>query len=271
MASTDGLVLENDMTLGFGIYYPDIAALAPLTVTGPATGQYVAISNLGDETHKIPQGVAALNYQLADRRFSGAVANGSTSVHSYGDTLTVQGTPSSSAADANQPQCVNLVSAATAGSLAGYYSSAIHYIGRNPRFAALVRLVELTNVAVWCGFHSGNSTGLNNTDTPNTLSVAAFRFSPTRAGDTVWQCVTCNAASQQTTTPSGIAPTTNLVLLEIEVIAGQRVNFYIDRRLVASNTLTLPVSSASCRWQEIVEARDAAAHNIKFVQVDINS
>lgn len=267
MASADGLVIENDLTQGWGTTYPDVAAL---TSTGPASSQHQAISYLGDETHKIPSVGRRLNFQDADRRFSGGCASGAATVTSYGDTFTVQGTPSSSAADANQPQCVNCASAASVGSLTGYYSSAIHYVGRNPRMATLLRLVELTNVVVYCGLHSGAANGLNNTDTPNTLSAALFRFSPTRAGDTTWKCITDDGTAQ-TTNDSLVVPTTNVLLLEIEIISGQRVNFYIDGRLVKSNVTNLPAASAMLRWQMVEEARDAAAHNIKFINADINS
>ncbi len=268
MASTDGLVLETDLTLGWGIFYPDVAAPVILS-TAPSVGAFVALSNLGDETHIRPSYARRNNYADANRRFSGAVANGSTGVTAQGDTFTVQGTPSSSAADANQPQCVNVASAASVGALAGYYTSAIHYVANHPRSAAIVRLVDLTNMCAWVGFHNGTANALNNTDTP-TLSMAAFRFSPTRAGDTNWMCVTNNAGTA-TVFDTGIAANANLVVLEIEIISGQRVNFYIDGRLVKSQTLTLPSSTASCRWQELVEARAASAVNIKFVQVDIST
>ena len=265
VGSTDGLVIDLDLTQGSGYVYPDMASA---TQTAVGIGAFVAVSNLCDETHKLPSRVSGLNYQLANTRFSGAASNGSTALTAYGDVFTVQGTPSSSAASATQPHCINIVSAASAGSFAGYYSSSIHYIGRNPRFAALVRLVDLTNVAVWVGFHNGTASGLN-TDTP-LLSVAAFRFSPTRAGDTTWKCITANG-STQTVGESNVVPTGNMVLLEIEVISGQRVNFYIDGRLVCTNTLTLPQSSASCRWQEVLETRDATGRNIRFVETNINS
>lgn len=267
MASQDGLVIENDLTQGWGTTYPDVAAVYS---QGIAASNYIAVSNLGDETHKAPSRSRALSYQDADRRFSGGCANGAASVTSYGDTLTVQGTPSSSAADANQPQCINCVTAASAGSLAGYYSSAIHYVARNPRMAALIRLVELTNVSVWVGFHNA-SAGAVTTDTLSPAnSVAAFRFSPTRAGDTSWMAVTGDGAAQ-TSNPTLVVPTTNVVLLEIEIISGQRVNFYIDGRMVKSNTTNLPSPTASLRWHEVIEARDAVAHNIKFINEDTNS
>ena len=259
IGSSDGLLIDVGLDDATSYTYYDQSG-----------NGYVFASATCSEIQKNQNRLNSLNYSSADRRFSGGCANGAASVTSYGDTLTVQGTPSSSAADANQPQCVNCASAASAGSLAGYYSSAIHYVGRNPRLAMLVRLVELTNVAVWCGFQSGNATGLNNTDTPTTLSTALFRFSPTRAGDTTWKCVTDDGAAQ-TTNDSLVAPTTNVVLLEIEIISGQRVNFYIDGKLVKSNTTNLPAASASLRCQMIVEARDAAAHNIKFINYDTNS
>lgn len=264
MASADGLVLENDLTIGHGFIYPDIAGL----YSSLDAAAYVATSYLADEIHKIPSRARAMTYQDADRRFSGAAPNGSGSLNTYGDGFSVAGTNTNSAADANQPNMINCASSAAVGAWAGAYSNASYYANRSPRVAMLIRLPDLTNVCVWALLWNG-ATGSITADSLSGNHVAGFRFSPTRAGDTKWQAVTANGSSQ-TTNDTGVTPTGNVVLLEIEIIYGQAVKFYIDGRLVKTNTTNLP-SGALLRWQIATESRDGTARNMKFANVDINS
>lgn len=258
--SSDGIVIDTDLTAGAGRLYYDIAA-----------GNYPAQSNVGDEVHALLARNQVLQFTNTDKRYSGASPNGSTGITSYGDALTLSGTATSSAADANQPQCLNEATAATTGTNATVYSGAIHYTGRNPRFAALIRMVDITVVRIWCGFQSGSAaTGFNN-DTPTSLSVAAFRFS-TVTSDTNWMCTTCGG-SAGTYTDSGVAVSAAApILLEAEIISGQRVNFWINGKLISpANTTNLPSASASLRWQLYIEARENVSKSVKFINVDINS
>lgn len=257
LGATAGIIAQPNLTLGYGYTYPDMAG-----------NGYVFTSNLLDERHKTPNRINALHYELPDRRSTLCAPNGGTGVSAFGDTYSVQGTGSSSAADANQPQCTNVASAATSGSFAGHYGSAIHYVSRNPRALFDLRLVDLTNARVWVGFHS-TAVANANTDTMAAYSAAIFRFS-TVAGDTTWKCITANA-STQTIGESSFTVNTTRILLEIEIISGSKVNFYINGALVCTNTLTLPSSSALLRPHYVICTQENVAKNIKIINISTNS
>lgn len=257
MASTDGVVLDTNLAIGYGNTFPD-----------KSFNGYNANSNLQDEKHKIPDRLAMLNYGNADKRTTICSPNGAAGVSAFGDSFTVQGTPSSSAADANQPQCTNVVTAATAASFAGYYSSAIHYTGRNPRAFFDLRLVDVVNARVIVGLHSSTSTAFNAASW-GAFSVAAFRFS-TAESDTTWKCITANA-STPTVNDSGVTVDTTRIQMEIEIFDTKRVNFYINGKLVQSITTTLPLSSALLRAQVSFCTQDATARNMRIINIETNS
>jgi len=257
IGSTNGLIAAPRLTAGFGNTFPDMSG-----------NGYAFVSNLLDERHKVFDRNLMLNYSLADRRFTCCSPSGAGGASTFGDTYTVQGTPSSSAADANQPQCTNIVSAASLNATAGYYSQAIHFVGRNPRGLFDLRLVDLTTIRIIVGLHNLTATGFNNASWA-AASVAAFRFS-TAEGDTNWQAITANAATA-TVFDTGIAADTTRILFEIEIISGLRVNFYANTKLIKVQTLTLPSSGASLRAQISLATQDTNAHNIKMINIETNS
>lgn len=76
-----------------------------------------------------------------------------------------------------------------------------------------------------------------------TSDYAAFRYS-TSAGDTTWQCMTCDN-SARVITNSGVLVSTTKVSLGIVCLPTISVKFYINNVLVATHTSRLPRTSVT--------------------------
>ncbi len=90
----------------------------------------------------------------------------------------------------------------------------------------------------WVGGFADNAATVAGSDTPGN-HLAAFRYS-TAAGDTKWQCCTCDGTTQSSA-DSGV--TADLAWHEFMIQRiGSSVYFYIDQVLVATKTTNLPNS-----------------------------
>lgn len=117
------------------------------------------------------------------------------------------------------------------------------YFGGFLAFQSAVLLEQTTDSRIWIGVSSLNGSNLQ-TDTPGTSggSCAAFRYS-TAAGDTNFQCVCADAASQ-TIVDSGVAA--DLLMHQFKIVQGSgEFLFYIDGALVATISTTLPSAGAA--------------------------
>lgn len=104
-----------------------------------------------------------------------------------------------------------------------------------------IHLGQTTNCRVFFGI--GSATGSNWTsDTPSN-DAYGFRFS-TNVPDTNWQCVN-NGGGSNTVTDSGVAATTNQLIFAVEAIGSTKINFYINRVLVKTNSNNLPRTSVT--------------------------
>lgn len=96
----------------------------------------------------------------------------------------------------------------------------------------------VTSIRLWHGFSSAS---LDAVDMPTTQHVAAFRYSTGVDGTAFWRCVTCDGASNVTTTTTTVAIATSTFYdLRIEFTAASTVLFYINDVLVATHTTNTP-------------------------------
>jgi hypothetical protein len=109
-----------------------------------------------------------------------------------------------------------------------------------------IRLVAITNVAMWIGLtdpllSSSIVTAFKNNNTPN-QNFVGFRFS-TKASDPAWMCITQTDSTHQTANTSGSgADTTSMHEFEIQY-DGTNAVFYVDGVQVGSQSGTIPASS----------------------------
>jgi hypothetical protein len=181
---------------------------------------------------------------------------GATTVSAFGTpvTLTQQGTGTtvSSADTATRPVELQQT-AATTNSVAGRISSGTVAIrGWSPVFTTVIATrPSILNLRLWFGFTSADLTAVA---TPTTQHVAAFRYDIGVDGTAFWRCITCDGASNVTTTTTSqsiAASTTYRLRIEVDD-ATPKVDFYINDVLVATHTTNLPAQTTFLLIEETV-------------------
>lgn len=100
---------------------------------------------------------------------------------------------------------------------------------------------SIASIRSWQGFTSAS---LDAVATPTTQHVAAFRFDTSVDGTNFWRCVTCDGASNVTTTTTTVAMAINTYYkLRIEFTSASECTFWINDVLVATHTTNLPGST----------------------------
>lgn len=175
-----------------------------------------------------------------------------TTLNVLGDTSTVFGSATASAqvATSTRGAAVGLINASTANCY-GFHtndnsgSGGSYVTGRNLKYLAEFYYTAVADNQNWIYFGEppGNYlTGVGNTPAAASgLTYAGFRFS-TGAGDTNWQALSGNGATD-VITDTGIAPGTGSH--QFAVIFNDttpNITFYIDGSLVATHTTSLPAS-----------------------------
>jgi len=120
-----------------------------------------------------------------------------------------------------------------------------------------------SNIRRWIGFWS---TALAAVSTPTTQRVAAFRYDTALDGTAFWRCVTCDGASNVTTTTTTIAADTTsaerIFRIEMNGSLGQ-ISFYIDDVCVALHSTNLPGNTSSMIVGASMTTLTAAARNMR--------
>lgn len=188
------------------------------------------------------------------------VPNGGASATGYGMGLTLTGTATAIAPDASNPNWLNLACAATTGSDLGIAPTDVLHFARSIRFVACIKLEENTDIRMWVGLTSAAGTTMSASDNP-AGHLAVFRYS-TDASDTTWRCVTKDNSTLNSQ-DSGVAISTNKVILAVEWLSSGTVRFYVNGTLVQTITSNVPGSSV-CKPLIYGETRANAAKNLRI-------
>lgn len=195
-----------------------------------------------DATWQVPAG-GSTSFANTSRRQTRCVANGNVGILGTsmpGDALIGVGTTFNTNENATATRSPSTsFSASTTATYCGYQGHQNYWTGRNIQGVFGAYLARTTDIRCWIGLFSGVPAV---SDSPTATKFAAFRFS-TIAGDTKWQCVTCNGTSQ-TVIATTVTPDTASHRFGIEFQdASSQILFYIDGVLVATATATLPAST----------------------------
>lgn len=144
---------------------------------------------------------------------------------------------------AGEMACGRLTTTTTLNNIASNQSSGLGQTYGIPYRLTIFQILlgQTTSCRVFVGISSATGNSWN-ADAP-TNDGYGFRFS-TNVPDTNWQCVN-NGGGTNTVSDSGIVASTNAILLAIEAIGSTKINFYINRVLVKSNTTNLPRTSVT--------------------------
>ncbi len=175
---------------------------------------------------------------MSQGQASAAIAALACQAGNAGASLTI------SAGSANQINCYNMATSATAlgstaytGSLSAVSTGGDFIFGRRARYVAYVTPVDTTNARYWFGVTNVTSATMAGSDTP-TGNYACFRYSST-AANANWWCVTGDGAS---TDPddTGIGAS-NSVMARLEIwwdgTAADSFYFYINGTQVGHTSL----------------------------------
>jgi len=120
-----------------------------------------------------------------------------------------------------------------------------------------------SNIRRWIGFWSATLAAVS---TPTTQHVAAFRYDTALDGTAFWRCVTCDGASNVTTTTTTIAADTTsaerIFRIEMNGSLGQ-ISFYIDDVCVALHSTNLPGNTSAMIVGVSMTTLTAAARNMR--------
>jgi hypothetical protein len=135
---------------------------------------------------------------------------------------------------------VSLDTMGVTSSACGVISAAFTYVRRafSPTLVWPLRTqASIANSRIWMGFFSASPDAFSS---PTTVHVAAFRYATDVDGTAFWRCVTCDGASNVTTTTTtkGISSATEYHL-RIEMTSSA-VAFYVDHERVALHSTNLP-------------------------------
>jgi hypothetical protein len=134
-----------------------------------------------------------------------------------------------------------------------------------PFVTMVVEIPTITLLRVHCGLYSASPSGA---DSLAALSACGFRFS-TGAPDTNWQCITASGAAQ-TVANSGVAVAANTrYVLQIEVVDGSTVRFWINYQLVATATATLPAAATDLGMALTVTTLSAAQRDLHMNRMQL--
>lgn len=172
-------------------------AATPSPIGGANRGQWGLVTAFGSSTGLFGSGMAA-------------------------DSVTVSDSTSSAVFTEHG---VALRSVSAAGQRASWTPSSFNdqlVLAANPFGRIKFAMNQLTDVRYWAGFSSasGDATVVN--DLPNVDSYFGFTFSPTTRGDTFlsfWSADAALSAPDQTTVASDVAPTTDVIYVEIDATA----------------------------------------------------
>jgi hypothetical protein len=156
------------------------------------------------------------------------MANGATAISGVpGTAVTTTGTPSATGATPTAPAMVDVPTAASSGSFAGWNGQPLAHTAGQPLYKSVINFSassDYTAARIWMGLCHGCTTSSLNADAP-ALQMAMIRYS-TVAGDATacsgspcYQCVTDDATTQTVTPMTGAAPGTTIVTVEIDVDA----------------------------------------------------
>jgi hypothetical protein len=186
---------------------------------------------------------------------------GATTISALGTpiTLTQQGTGTTvSSADTTTGPWELQQTAATTNSVAGRLSSAT-VTQREWAETWGIRIAtrpSILNVRHWFGLTSADLSG---TTTPTTQHVAAFRYDTGTDGTAFWRTVTCDGASNVTTTTTAQSIATSTAYnLRIEFGASQ-VEFFINDVSVAVHSTNLPGASTQLYRENVTTTLANAA------------
>jgi len=129
-----------------------------------------------------------------------------------------------------------------------------------------------TNRRIWLGIFqtSLSQSTIFGSDTLATGEYIAFRYS-TVAGDTVWQCVVCDGATQNVVS-SGVAPDTKSHAFNIVSTDGTSIKFYIDGALVATVTSNIPATRNLAYYLAgVTNAVGASSAYYNFTSITVES
>lgn len=200
----------------------------------------------------------------ANREMQALANAGAATLTTVGFTAapTVTGTQTSTD-DADGPWN-NFASGAVSGNVGGLNSAAtVAQRNWNPEFVAYIKLpATITSCRYWIGLFSGAPTGA---DTNASVHAAGFRFS-TGAGDTTWQCVTCDGSTQSTVDSTVAATASTAYRLRVRLQASQ-VLFYVNDVLRRTATVNLPAVATMLSWYATVTTTASQADNLKISRV----
>ena len=140
-------------------------------------------------------------------------------------------------------------STTTSAARAGYSWNNIQggavFSGWNPRATFLLKYANLASIAnyrICVGMSSANELVAEGSIAYTENEPGAwFRYSPSPDGDVGWVCCTSSGGGTLTAVASGVAVTNDqTVRLSVHIVAGTRVDFYIDDTLVHSATTNIP-------------------------------
>lgn len=99
----------------------------------------------------------------------------------------------------------------------------------------------VTSYRFWAGFTSAS---LDAVGTPTTQHVAAFRYDTGVDGTAFWRCITCDGASNVTTTTTSVAIATSTFYdLRIRCKDASNIEFWINGNLIVTHKTNLPSST----------------------------
>lgn len=209
------------------------------------------------------------------RALSGAIIVGSTglttatSLASFGGTtfsIVAGGTSNAVGSDGNW---INAASNASSTSSAIFQSSGNYPIyTQSPRIIATIKIgpnaSDITNCRIWFGLTNSYS-NVQNSDTPTTTTLAAFRYAPATDGTAFWRCITGSGTTLTTITTTTAITIDTAYTLAVDVSNAGVVYFYINGALVGTSTTNLPNTAAVLAAPVFnVTTLNAVAKNIKL-------
>ena len=198
-----------------------------------------------------PSGSGSGGSLIGVRKYAFVYLSGSAAPAGSGDIATAT-SPTGAVAGiiANRQAASYQYTSASSGSFAGLNggstaTNAQWVFGRNINFFCEACLGQTVTERMWLGVFdiALTTTTLAGSDTTHSNQYAAFRYSTT-AGDSDWQCVTCDGTTQNVVS-SGVAVDTKshrfLIVINDSI---PNVLFIIDGTTVATLTTNLPTTSA---------------------------
>lgn len=191
---------------------------------------------------------------------------GATTVSRFGLAADPTASGTQSAAD-TVSGCYELCMTGTvSGNTAGRITAAnVVFRDWSPRATwKVLTAASIANLRFWIGFTSADLSAVSGA--PTTQHVAAFRYDTGVDGTAFWRCVTCDGASNVTTTTTTVAISGSTAYnLRIEFDeAGGSIKFYVDETLAATHTTNRPASATGLLAQWCVTTLTSAAKRLSW-------